>query len=1061
MRTNVLSVLAAVAIASAAGGEVRGKLKVLENTDGSFAVCRDGTNVLENIRYDLGPRHKNVPVKRTLVTTADGSRVWNVWNEDRATRFRMEVCERSDGAVEISLAGQMEYTSPCRTRFLKMDLPRAFAEGAEYEGLKGSGRKYEPVKGTFDGKFRSGGFRWLATRGIVFDFNPFGATQFSSAGDMGIKGVWNVHRNRKGGGFGVSGGSTVNRTAAGYAGAKLVLRTGSNADYRAYHLIPSYVYSWHLAPSRLLRFGARKAGKNFGDGNVPYDERRGFGWVSSETRTVNPGVSPGAYCSCVSGRDGVYRFSGLANGWYVATVAAGNPSGVENACEVSVGGEILLDRFSVPAGKVRTVSKAVFLRGTVDVAFKGGYAVSVLALQPLMAEAEDFVVSRGFWLTDGYEPGSIYRNADVRAPFVPALADDTFDLPVPGKSRGKPHEMPRPVAHADGSDPALAWTRNARICRLFANGHTLAELDDPAERAAYFDANVGTNFNAVMLSGMHSRHTFPAHLEDGLKAIGRIADECHRRGLALIDHHDSTVLWYEQAGLRVLMERLPELVRGTDDLLPSFQLCPNNPSFNEKYVKYLRGSVAAGSDGFQIDELRFWPHGCACVHCRRRFFEETGVEMPVDETSPAARRADDPTHKLLRDWRRTRTTNWFADLRRSLRDIRPNLVLNNYTTYYGFISSLDHDMIDQCRVLDLVGIEVMPRNPFMCARPLVPLTKMSSSLNLAYGVPVWGWYYASNWQSVYFCWAVANMHGQSSLLPSDSKAPATAPDWLKFGGSAANMRRAGAETVAEVAVLFSVATRDWGTRNDFDEEILGVAQGLEALHVPYEIILDTSLSEASLKKYKLLFLGDSVCLSDAAVAAIRAFAARGGRVVMSSGAGACDGFGTRRKGNPLEGIGSVVSLEAKRFCARSVKNMKPWTYALADSSEERACFERLRTITEPFAWWRVRAPAQVFAQPWREADGTLALHFLNATAACPELGVPMTAEIPKDAFPALAEDVEITLRKAGSVGRIVAVSPDFPDERNLPFVRGADGSVSFVLPRSALTAYTIVKVQGR
>ena len=65
--------------------------------------------------------------------------------------------------------------------------------------------------------------------------------------------------------------------------------------------------------------------------------------------------------------------------------------------------------------------------------------------------------------------------------------------------------------------------------------------------------------------------------------------------------------------------------------------------------------------------------------------------------------------------------------------------------------------------------------------------------------------------------------------------------------------------------------------------------------IPYDIIHDPLLTPERLGKYKVLVLGASNCLSDEAAAEIRAFAERGGTVVLSSLTGLFDEMGQRRK----------------------------------------------------------------------------------------------------------------------------------------------------------------------
>ena len=87
--------------------------------------------------------------------------------------------------------------------------------------------------------------------------------------------------------------------------------------------------------------------------------------------------------------------------------------------------------------------------------------------------------------------------------------------------------------------PGRAWTRTARIHRILNNSSSLAEFDDPKTLAGYFDREVMPRKpNAIMLSGMLTRHTYYGQEDATLARIGRIVAEAHRRGLKVIDHFD-------------------------------------------------------------------------------------------------------------------------------------------------------------------------------------------------------------------------------------------------------------------------------------------------------------------------------------------------------------------------------------------------------------------------------------------------------------------------------------------------------------------------------------------
>ena len=693
------------------------------------------------------------------------------------------------------------------------------------------------------------------------------------------------------------------------------------------------------------------------------------------------------------------------------------------------------------------------------------------------------------------------------------MAVENIDLPVPGTELAeKPTPTPKPVLVPDPSLPGLAWLRNVKFSSMLGNSHTLAELDDPDVRRRYLDEELnGRNYNAAMVSGMHSRHTYFNHIGRGIQAMGRIADDLHSRGLKLIDHHDATLLWHSDSGLRTLVERLPEMCRGTEDNLPGFQFCPTNPVFKETYYSYLRNLIKAGVDGFQIDELQYWPYGCACVHCREQFHKDTGCQLPMNELDKSIGDVNSPLWKIWLDWRMNSVTNWFVEFRRRNMDIKPDLVLSIYTTHWGFTRSNPRnkacsDLVSLSRAMNLFGTEVMTRNVMQSSRPLIPYRKMKNIITLEHGSPVWGWYYNSDWKTDYFAWAVSNMVGQSSLL-SDIKPSPETPPYKEFNGSASNMKREGAQVIAKAALLFSAQSRDWNSVLGFEGELFGLAQTMEDLHIPYEMLGDTALQEKYLSKYSILAIGSSGCLSDDNVADIKKFAEDGGTVYLTTIAGMFDEMGTFRQAWPFQDVfgfgfspegsreklsevggvalpgqmiayaspadtGNPLHVERKygkglfiycsvpvasQFYARECTPPNKWNYN-PDMTLYRMFCEELGKVFAGSTVWETNAPSGVYTALWREDDGAVVVHFLNATGTNIKFGEAMAFNAPDPAYPDIATDIQFTIPAANAT-TAYAASPDYEGDRPLEMKDNGDGTVTVTLPKELIKRYTQVRIK--
>ncbi len=1082
----------AVAFCCTMGLSAFGALDVAERA-GGLSVVRDGKTLIESVEAACCRSGEN-GVKSSFTKTEKGDCVWNRWCEGSGRRFRLEVAARADGAVEITMAGQVAWNSAKRRLAVGLRLPAGAFDGKAWRGmgLRTQGHAYSESSGVFGPGTAPLKSRFLAVDGLTFDFNAYGPGDEDAALDDGWRHVdamtcaWTLSR-REGGGWSLDCGGEVLSPWGGYLGTKLVIREGSFDDYDSLHSTRSYSYTDPFDALRLLSFGATSTGRFHSDGDVPYSALRGYGWTAPAylKRRAVKGHDTGAYYSCMaSSVESTYRFGPLPDGWYYLTFAAGNYTGISNRFDVRANGSPILADATVAKGTLRRVVAPMHVAGGfLDVSLSGDWIVSTMAVQPILLDQEDFSFSRGTWVVDGFEPGLLHRNCDVKDPPRPALLDETLDLPAPGTEfAAKPTMPPAETELPPADTPSLAWTKDARIYRLYDNACTLGDLDDPGALDAFLDRELaGRRVDAIMLSGMLSRHTYAGQLERSLESVKRVVDAAHRRGIKVIDHWDATLLWNIGEGFRAMAERTPELLVSVRGDVVSRQLCIMNPEMRRRLFDYARHDVENGVDGLQIDEIEFWEHGCVCRHCREAFKRDTGWVMPMDETSPAWKDGS-PFMKRWKAWRIRKSTDFLVDLRRSLKDVRPDLVLSAYTTPNGLFTtygSLGHgrDIADLPRAVNFFGIEVMTRSVLRSARAELPQHRTTSAFTYAYGAPVWNWYYCSDWQSDYAGWILSEMTAQTPFLAEVCKTEET-PDYPRFS---AGMKRIGARPVAEIALLFSASSRDWNSGVGVKGDLLGTAQAMEALHIPYAVISEASLDARGLAPFKVLFVGAAHCLSDGQVAAVRAFAERGGVVRLSTLACTCDEFGDRRAKWPFAdvfgfepridrssrelvsrscGKGRVVYSAAPRgepFQMDSLKVGAQVAFA-PDAAEEAAFREEVARWSEGAKWWEVSAPDKVYTSVWREANGALAVHLFNTTGVDNKPGEKIVSNAPVPAYPKVDADIDFTVPVQGAV-RVSATSPEFDGVRMLEASQVAGGRVKVTIPKGMLGAYLFVRIE--
>ncbi|MBE6379785.1 MAG: hypothetical protein E7047_02520 [Lentisphaerae bacterium] len=1105
---------------------------------GNFSVSGDKNDLV--IKYNDEILVKAVDIRVPAPPThfehkvmPDGSQVWNAWNDNPEYKYRREIALRADNCVEISLSCDIPIFNSDRVRGLTLTLPYSFVEGGKYRALTTNGRSWKPTSGAFTADLPNRAFpdrpyRFMTlekeNKNLIFDFNPIGAGDYCLMYSGGaVRGVWNVER--AGQDLKLSIATSV-PVANDFTGTKIIIREGRFEDYDSLHAQRSFSYGDAFKPLALYSFGDNKVGNIYTPINLrTYSKRNRAGWVDSPELKTFTSHTEGAYYSHMAGKNATFRRSRLAPGFYIITVGAGNGSGTENNFSISVNGEVLEKNISVKPGTVHVASKTFHINkdGILDVKFDGNFIVSAIGIQFLTSDAEDFFFNRGFWVSDGFEPASIYRNIDYKKRPVFPLAADTFVLPQPGKEAANAvKNIKREVCLPATNSPQLAWLPSGNWFKMLSNSSSLSEADTPEKVEKLIQSKIaGKKYDAVMISGMHSRHTYINHVQRGIDAFKVMADAAHRHNLKVIDHHDATLCWNVDAGLRSLAELLPEACRNSDTLLPSYQLCPSDPAFCERYYAYLTELVKNGVDGFQIDELVYWSNGCVCQHCREKFYNATGCYYPVNELDKTIERFDSEVMRQWFEWRKAAIADWFVELRKRCMPYNKNLVLCMYTTHWGFTRSHARYRASSClfelaRSINYFGTEVMTRNPLMTYRSLLPYRRMKNVLTLSYNTPIWAWVYASGHPRIYAGWAISNMSKQVALLPDLTLQPGQA-DFMAFDTSKENMPRTGVQAHTKVALLFSQASRDWNSGIGFENELFGLAQSLDAEHVSYEFICDLQLNAKDLARYKVLYLATNTCISDEAAQVIKDFARNGGTVVLTSIAGSNDEMGRPRKewlfkdvfqfAPRSSGGYKATALNGKKLAAPqhvwalagTVKNVKYFAEvnntrvplvveaacgkgkmiyvaaALGAQLWEREGNQKTASRAKDFdpavdsvyrqIMTEIAAPGRVWNVNAPEKvvtalwsnDKKIYIHFFNATGVTVKGGDKVDPLAPREPYPALTGDITFTLKNVKN-GKVIAYSPDFAGGKELKSVY-SNGDLSVTLSKELLKTYTLIHVE--
>ncbi|MHC4122971.1 MAG: beta-galactosidase trimerization domain-containing protein [Planctomycetota bacterium] len=750
--------------------------------------------------------------------------------------------------------------------------------------------------------------KWIAfeskDKHIVFDLNPKGVSSYSDFGPGVVQSLWNIIKTDEYIQFSFGG------RAGNYGGvflSKVVILEGTDKDYKSRHSQESYHYYNHLAAKYQFSFGSAKPAESTKAVDTRlYDKTTGYGWKKTEGLKLLTSDSESIVMNAVtSSQDNTLICDIDQPGLYIVTLCC---SGAEtNAGPFSVisNNELKAKNVTVKKGKIKTITYSQWLeKGTFNLALKGKWLISSVALQMLLHKEEDFAFKRGYWI-DGneYEPTVVNSGTLYSKPVDYKVAISEIDIP---ETIIEPKHIPpmtrKEIALPDQKGPAMAWRHNAFIGGIgTGNNSTFLEFETPEKISRRITKLKAMGINTIIINGFLARHCHREHLPRIKNKLKQIAQIAHKMGVRVLDHQDLTIMWNRETALRTMIKQIDFCQRTIDGYLPNQSRCPLNPDFQKEYFAYIMDLIdETNIDGLMLDEVCF--HGedfCGCQYCRNLFTEETGLVLPVDEKSPVIKNRDSILWKTWLRWRLKAIGDWWVSMRKAIQQDHPDFCIMGYISEGGFQSnwaslSFGYDLIGMARSNDFLGTEIMARNVMDNCRYVFSSRKMYSLLREAYDSPVFGLVYPlKNETFAYFGWAMNNMNAQAtwSFLTSSAKGE----DTKKYINFSDNMDKMAAEPVSEIALLFSIKSRDWQKWAEHYHDVLGICQILTDNHIQHSIISEINLTVEDLKKYRLLVLPSACCLSDKEIAILYQYAKSGGHLLITGHTGTLDEIGNTRK----------------------------------------------------------------------------------------------------------------------------------------------------------------------
>ena len=537
-------------------------------------------------------------------------------------------------------------------------------------------------------------------------------------------------------------------------------------------------------------------------------------------------------------------------------------------------------------------------------------------------------------------------------------------------------------------------------------------------------------------------------------------------------------------------------------------ICQNNVEYGKEYRKRLAQLVeAVRPDALMIDETSNMYDSCGCPDCRARFTADTGLTMPEPGNSSWFRNLDSPIYRKFLQWRIECVKKENDDYRAILRQYVPDgVLLSYYSVPYNQQAWYDHgiSLESSAGTGEIFGLETISnyRKYWAMFIAAMKLTRYVAEQKLGTAFTITAF---PNYDVLYSVWLLNLSQGGHQY-------------WSWYQNETLKELRAGLvqwemlherlfsglQSAGEVAVVFS--SRDLNLRRAPRGRIqrqnvyLAIANNLTLAQIPYRATGDLDMERPIPDSVKVIIAMDFGLLTDNAVANLRNFVAKGGKLIASNEFSLYDAEGKRRTNFALADVlgcdflaltdgeailktgerevGPVDALvEVKpRAGAKVVGTMMPGTrpglihnrfgqgeaWYLAgsiapaiyfnefngtaiidrDNSDERrlAVVELFRNLIDAEGQFlkTEQLPPGVVVEKFLQ-DGVPQLHVLNYSGMMTD-GRPETDHFN---FPEIRSGA-ITIPDL-KCARITAYSPEFNGKKNLQFER-KDGTLKIMLP---------------
>lgn len=941
-------------------------------------------------------------------------------------------------------------------------------------------------------KYKLSSARWITFHtkqgDLTFDLHPKGVTAYSDFGPGDLIGNRKISIKNDSLYFQFGGRAPL---YGGIYASKLRIFEGGIEEFKNRHFHKQYRYFSETPVSARYLFGGQPRNKFdtiIKPTSLASDSTPGWLGDTKINKTRYSGGTPFRF-GAASDKATDFRFFIEQPGIYIITLHS--VFGNEDAKPFQIG---INDRSLLPADlenpesdSVQSVTFAEYLEpGANTLHFSGDWQVSSIVIQPLLHEKEDFIIRRGIWLDENLpEVTEVNRNRN-KDPLNWRVAIERKKLNEPSDfSAHTPKRIPWEAKHPDPK--GLEWRYEALISTIGPNNWgTFTEFTTREAIARRLDELKAQGITLIQINGFLARHLWLDQKDRVWEQIKIITEEAHKRDMKVADHLDVTILWNRGQGHRYLIENIDTLLRSYEGDTPHWGINILNPRFKKWFFQEMVDLVKETDiDGLMLDEVNFHLGKFDFSKAtREQFTKDTGLVMPYNESSRVFKNRDSSLWKTWLNWRSKVVARWFGELRESIEAVKPNFVLMRYTTEGGIsspsvFSEQSAALDDTAMTVDMIGTEIMSRNILETHRSGYFYRKVKDAFRSLADFPVFGLIYTSNPEVLEFGWGLLNMNRQTAWIFGGDTFTKEQTPYIAWED---NMDLVNARPIADIAMVYSLATRNWVRGKKHHYELGGISQTLTENHIPHDIIFDEALRKNVPSKYKLLILANNAAISDAEIKTLIDYTEKGGHLLIVGDAGTQNELAEPREKSLIQQLRKLANQadDASEFTLgkgriyysaealgnnnfeESKKLNVPRAFA-RDTAQEKKCLELVAAAhgDTPLPYKVVSAPAALYTAAFTQPNGekeTHVFHFLNASGAKVKDGEIITANPVGEAFPKITEDAVIEADWQGPASAYI-VHPRSKEKHPLAVERLSNTRVRFTVPAEFLNRYSLVFVE--